>query len=563
MSGTNQTQKLKVFISYARRDGGFAEDLLAALNACGFEPYLDKRDIEPGEPWENRLEHLIQSADTVVFVISPTFVTRERCGWEIDQATRLGKRLMPVIWEAVPESGVPEKLRRLNYVYFSGPERSFAKGLADLAHALNTDIDWIRQHTDYAELAARWQARDRAEALLMRGDEIAIAKAWAVRQPKDAPEPTLLQREFFHASEKAEQERLAREAAQAATAKDAEVRRIRAEQDAERSRFEAAQVKASARRRRGQAVMAALLGIGAVGAGLGWREIDRARVIADYQKREAELSKREADAQRRLAESERKWSAAQAQLPAAGEQARIEAQTSGEAKPPPPPSATPTRDVNPITPAQVAARMSPASVDMMMTFEIGGRAAYDRQFSKPVWPGFQSGVVIGAGYDLGYTSRDDFQTDWSASLKPQDFERLTAVLGVTGEPAKALAASLSDIQIPWEAAESVFRNRTLIKYAAQMERAFPNARELPPDCYGALVSLIYNRGPGMSGEKRTEMRAIRDQMEKKNFAGIPEQLRAMKRLWPELSGLQQRRETEAILFERGLAGQAAQQITSN
>jgi len=49
-------QKLKVFVSYSRKDEDFAEQLVAALDACGFAPYLDKQDVAPGEPWEQRLK---------------------------------------------------------------------------------------------------------------------------------------------------------------------------------------------------------------------------------------------------------------------------------------------------------------------------------------------------------------------------------------------------------------------------------------------------------------------------------------------------------------------------
>src|SRR5262245_16936719 len=65
---------LKVFISYSRKDEDFAEDLLAGLVVAGFEPYLDKRDIVAGEDWAGRLGRLIESADTVIFVISPDAV---------------------------------------------------------------------------------------------------------------------------------------------------------------------------------------------------------------------------------------------------------------------------------------------------------------------------------------------------------------------------------------------------------------------------------------------------------------------------------------------------------
>jgi len=63
--------RLKVFISYSRKDEDFAQDLLAGLQAAGFEPYLDNHAITACEDWEATLGRLIEGADTVVFVISP------------------------------------------------------------------------------------------------------------------------------------------------------------------------------------------------------------------------------------------------------------------------------------------------------------------------------------------------------------------------------------------------------------------------------------------------------------------------------------------------------------
>jgi GH24 family phage-related lysozyme (muramidase) len=36
------------------------------------------------------------------------------------------------------------------------------------------------------------------------------------------------------------------------------------------------------------------------------------------------------------------------------------------------------------------------------------------------------------------------------------------------------------------------------------------------------------------------------------LGGVPDQLRAMKRLWPDTKGLRRRRDEEAELFEAGL-----------
>jgi hypothetical protein len=56
------------------------------------------------------------------------------------------------------------------------------------------------------------------------------------------------------------------------------------------------------------------------------------------------------------------------------------------------------------------------------------------------------------------------------------------------------------------------------------------------------------------------MRAIKECVSLKQFAGIPAQFRSMKRLWPSTSGLPGRREREAVLFEQGLAADLPQQV---
>ncbi|HRK69097.1 MAG TPA: toll/interleukin-1 receptor domain-containing protein, partial [Hyphomonas sp.] len=152
------SETAKVFLSYSRRDAAFADELVQGLKACGFEAYIDREDIAPGEAWETRLGGLIAEADTVVYVISPHSVTSEQCHWEVTETLRLSKRLLPVVWEPVPEAQMPKELARLNFVFFDGG-RSFAKGLADLAGALRVDVGWIREHSRLGGLARRWDTR--------------------------------------------------------------------------------------------------------------------------------------------------------------------------------------------------------------------------------------------------------------------------------------------------------------------------------------------------------------------------------------------------------------------
>src|SRR5215475_11039687 len=158
MADPGAGEKLKVFISYSRKDSAeFADELVAGLEYGGFAPFLDRHDIAAGEDWEARLGGLIVQSDTVVFVVSPEAVKSDRCVWEVDRTIELSKRLLPVIFKSVPEHEIPKSLSRLQFVRFD-TGRGITRPLAELAEALRQDLDWIREHTRLGELARRWMA---------------------------------------------------------------------------------------------------------------------------------------------------------------------------------------------------------------------------------------------------------------------------------------------------------------------------------------------------------------------------------------------------------------------
>jgi len=208
-----------------------------------------------------------------------------------------------------------------------------------------------------------------------------------------------------------------------------------------------------------------------------------------------------------------------------------------------------------LTPQEARAMISDKGYDMMIRYETGGRAYYENVIkSRPVVPGFASGVTIGFGYDLGYCTPREFQAAWGQLLPPADFERLAAAVGLTKGPAQDLLRSLGDIRVSWELGEAVFRSDTLPRYVGQTIGVLQHTDELNPNSLAALVSLVFNRGAAFSnpGDKCREMRAIRDDMASRTFADIPGQFRSMERLWNS-RGLKARREEEAALFELGLA----------
>jgi TPR repeat protein len=242
--------KLRVFISYSRDDLEFADQLDAALNACGFECLIDRHGISGGEDWKRRLGNLIRDADTVVFVLSPTSARSEICAWEVEEATRLGKRILPVNCRPLKGVSPPLRLRDLNYIFFhpdpKAPGSGFGTGLAKLIAALNTDFDWLREHTRYLQRATEWDRGGRPANRLLSGDDIREAKAWAARRPKNAPEPTALHLDFIRASEGEAEARSSAQRKQLAEMAAAQTEReaaLHAAEEAQRKRATMAKIR--------------------------------------------------------------------------------------------------------------------------------------------------------------------------------------------------------------------------------------------------------------------------------------------------------------------------------
>jgi GH24 family phage-related lysozyme (muramidase) len=171
------------------------------------------------------------------------------------------------------------------------------------------------------------------------------------------------------------------------------------------------------------------------------------------------------------------------------------------------------------------------------------------------WPEGNSGITLGFGYDLGYATVDQFESDWGPYLTPVQLSRLRDAVGKRGIAARNRAVQFKDIKIKRKDAEAVFLERNIPLYSLKTEMAFPGVTKLPPDAQGALVSLVFNRGTSMEGDRRSEMRAIRDAVAKGDLQEIAKQLRSMKRLWANkgLDGLLVRREEEAKLVESCMA----------
>lgn len=189
------------------------------------------------------------------------------------------------------------------------------------------------------------------------------------------------------------------------------------------------------------------------------------------------------------------------------------------------------------------------------------------------WPGQSSGVTIGVGYDLGAVTEAEFRADWCPYLAATKLDRLSAAIGKRGQAAHALAPQFADIRITRKDAVAVFRHSTAPRLCRETVRAFPGAELLPPDAFGALCALVYNRGSSMghrgraSWSRRREMREVRELVADYGRTGdlgslslrVSSSIRSMTRVWRG-TGIQRQmtaqRGAEANLFAAGCCAAA-------
>ncbi|HVE68355.1 MAG TPA: TIR domain-containing protein, partial [Solirubrobacteraceae bacterium] len=193
-----------VFISYSRKDSAFVRRLHGALAERGRDVWVDWEDIPEGQRWRDELAAGLEQSRAFVFVVTPSSLASEECAIELARAEESGKRIVPVVLQDVEGLDVPDALSSRNYVFFREGVDDFDESVGKLERAIDTDHDWVRDHTRLLGRAAEWDRGGRDRSLLLRGADLRHAEqelsAW--REGAE-PTPTALQRECVAASRRA------------------------------------------------------------------------------------------------------------------------------------------------------------------------------------------------------------------------------------------------------------------------------------------------------------------------------------------------------------------------
>ncbi len=200
--------------------------------------------------------------------------------------------------------------------------------------------------------------------------------------------------------------------------------------------------------------------------------------------------------------------------------------------------------------------MTKENIHIIVAPEIGAEFPGDTRYYKkfcqmPTYPGGESGVTVGIGYDLGYNNKQQIKLDWGGRVSGNHLAFFMNCAGVKGSFSKQLiTATTRALTVPYEIAIDVFNQVTLPKFAAKTKAIYPNLENLNETTQAVLIGLIYNRGNSLQGDRRAEMRELVEHTNSADYAAIAATIDKMKRLWvgTEVSGLVKRREEEAKLI---------------
>ncbi len=124
--------RIRVFISYSRKDTSFADRLDVSLKTRGFDTWVDRRKLEGGQDFQDAIQGAIERSQVVVVILSPDAVASRNVKLEYRYALNtLGLVVIPVLYKPVEK--VPFDLNDIQWVDFQG---SYDDALRNLVNTL-------------------------------------------------------------------------------------------------------------------------------------------------------------------------------------------------------------------------------------------------------------------------------------------------------------------------------------------------------------------------------------------------------------------------------------------
>jgi len=116
-----RTADTRVFLCHGSEDKAAVRELYKRLEADGLRPWLDEKDILPGEEWTASIRKAIKTSRFVLVCLSPKSVSKigyiqKEIAIALDRAEEQPEGVSYIIPVCLEPCDVPERLRRWQYV---------------------------------------------------------------------------------------------------------------------------------------------------------------------------------------------------------------------------------------------------------------------------------------------------------------------------------------------------------------------------------------------------------------------------------------------------------------
>jgi hypothetical protein len=114
-------QDYRIFLCYASEDKPAVKNLYRKLQADGFQPWLDEKELSPGQDWSAKIRETISNSLVVLICLSHKSLTKEgfvqkEIKFALDIADEKPEGTIFLIPIRLENCTIPQRLKHLHYV---------------------------------------------------------------------------------------------------------------------------------------------------------------------------------------------------------------------------------------------------------------------------------------------------------------------------------------------------------------------------------------------------------------------------------------------------------------
>ncbi len=191
---------LDVFIAAASADLDFARKLNETLQVQGQSTWFEQESLVPESDYDAEINAGITASENIVFILSSDAIASQKCGKMLNYALALNKRILVVLYSETQKNEPPESLKDFPVFDFRQQDGDFLSNFGRLYRVLESNPQYIREHTRLLIKAEEWAQENRDDSFLLRGRTLTVAETWLSQAQYNNPQPTELQRRYIEAS---------------------------------------------------------------------------------------------------------------------------------------------------------------------------------------------------------------------------------------------------------------------------------------------------------------------------------------------------------------------------